>query len=502
MLNRFAQFITPLQTLKASALCVITLLGSSGLTFAQNFGNGQIEKSKQGEQPQEQEQATQQEDEWGDFNDWDQESAAPSKQQADADIENESEWDDANWEEDEQESESRNPVTGFMELAYSRRLNSDPALARPQTLSDARVQVQWTYDLNSSSIKSRADLYYDGVKHNTEVQIRELAWQGSLSGLGEWGSHFDAKIGQQVLTWGTGDYLFLNDLFPKDWQSFFSGRDDEYLKAPSLSAKISGYFDWFNFDFIVTPRFKPDNYINGEYYSFFSPQAAQNVAPEFGVPSKNRPTNADYAVRFFKSFDSTEVALYGYSGYTPLPDGADTFGRPKFNNINVYGFSVVRPLGDGIAKLEYARQNALDDQNGNNPLVKNSMTKVLIGYEQELYPNLTGSVQLYTERTHNHKALITASPSPQFEQSKVRNVVTTQVIYRALRQTLTLNLFNFYSPTDDDGYMRFRASYSPIDDWSLSSGFNLFYGEKEHTFFNQFEDASNAYVSFRYFYSF
>ncbi len=45
------------------------------------------------------------------------------------------------------------------------------------------------------------------------------------------------KIGRQVFTWGTGDYLFINDLFPKDYESFYIGRDDEYLKRPSEAVK-------------------------------------------------------------------------------------------------------------------------------------------------------------------------------------------------------------------------------------------------------------------------
>lgn len=469
-------------------------------------------------------QETKQEaDEWAEFEDWNKEkqptTPPPKKEGQNNQNDQDNEWsdfgDDSDWGEDTSaqqtndwgdddwnEEDSLNPVTGFMELAYSRRLSTDPALDRPHTLADARVQFQWDYDLDASSIKTRADLYYDGVKNNTEVQVRELAWQGSLASLGEWGSHFDAKVGQQVLTWGTGDYLFLNDLFPKDWQSFFSGRDDEYLKAPSFSAKLSGYFDAVNVDFVVTPRFTSDNYINGQYYSFFNPQFGQNVAPEYDIATANKPTDAEYAFRLYKSFDSTEVALYGYSGYSPLPEAADKLGRPRFSETNVYGFSVVSPLGDGIAKFEYAHQNSLEDRNGDNPLVPNSMSKALLGYEQELYPNLTGSVQWYMERIHDHKALTRTSPWPEFEQDKVRNVLTTQVIYRALRQTLTLNWFSFYSPTEKDGYMKFRASYSPVDDWSLSSGFNWFYGEDEHTFFNQFEDTTNVYFSFRYFYSF
>jgi hypothetical protein len=33
-----------------------------------------------------------------------------------------------------------------------------------------------------------------------------------------------------IITWGVGDLLFINDVFPKDWESFFSGRPPEYLK--------------------------------------------------------------------------------------------------------------------------------------------------------------------------------------------------------------------------------------------------------------------------------
>ncbi len=51
----------------------------------------------------------------------------------------------------------------------------------------------------------------------------------------------DVKVGRQILTWGTGDLVFINDLFPKDWVSFFIGRDVEYLKAPSDALKVSAF---------------------------------------------------------------------------------------------------------------------------------------------------------------------------------------------------------------------------------------------------------------------
>ena len=65
---------------------------------------------------------------------------------------------------------------------------------------------------------------------------------------------------------------------------------------------------------------------------------------------------------------------------------------------------------------------------------------------------------------------------------------------------MTLRWFNFYSPSDDDGYMRVKASYSPVDSWSVSAGLNWFYGDQQDTFFAQFKDATNVYASYRYFY--
>ena len=46
-----------------------------------------------------------------------------------------------------------------------------------------------------------------------------------------------------MLTWGTGDLLFINDLFPKNWKSLAIGRDDEYLKDPSGAVKASFFHD-------------------------------------------------------------------------------------------------------------------------------------------------------------------------------------------------------------------------------------------------------------------
>ena len=409
-------------------------------------------------------------------------------------------WEMEAWEDEETASHR---FSGFVELALGTRLSSDPVINTDKTLVDLRAQLQWDKDFDASRIKFAADVYYDGVLDQTKLQIRELAWQGSVNSiveLGDWGKKLDIKVGQQILTWGTGDYVFLNDLFPKDFQSFFAGRDDDYLKAPSLSAKVSGFFDWANIDVVITPQFTPDNYINGDYFSFFSPFAGTNVAPGFDVTSPNKPSSPEYAMRIYKTVGSTEYAGYAYIGAHKSPASFTEFGAPYFSKLRVYGASAITPFADGLLNVEMAYYDSRGDEQGSNPLVPNSQSRWLIGYEQELVKNLTGSAQLYVEQISDFDALKANSLAPQFDPNRSRVLFTQRLMYRAMQQTLTLNAFNFYSTSDEDGYLKLSADYSPVDQWQLSGGFNVFYGKERFSFFNQFEDASNAFVRFKYYY--
>ncbi len=117
--------------------------------------------------------------------------------------------------------------TGFIEGALGSRWESDPQTGSKGTLREVRVRIETDWVNDVLAIGFTGDVLYDDVVEEFDVEIRNLTLAFSP------GRNLDVKLGRQVLTWGTGDLLFLNDLFPKDWVSFFSGRDTEYLKAPS-----------------------------------------------------------------------------------------------------------------------------------------------------------------------------------------------------------------------------------------------------------------------------
>jgi hypothetical protein len=79
-----------------------------------------------------------------------------------------------------------------------------------------------------------------------------------------------------------------------------------------------------------------------------------------------------------------------------------------------------------------------------------------------------------------------------------RHVLTVRLTKLLMDQDLELSSFLFYSPSDGDAYWRPSVSYKITDDWEVSAGGNVFFGESDHTFFGQFQNNSNVYAGLRY----
>lgn len=382
-------------------------------------------------------------------------------------------------------------ITGFAELAAGMRADSDGPVGRRMTLGDARLrgEAEWIGDaLEANAV---GDVWYDAVTSDFEVDVRDLTVAFSPT------EDVDVTAGRQVLTWGTGDLLFLNDLFPKDFVSFFAGRDDEYLKAPSDTVRVGFYNDLANVDVAWTPRYQPDEYLTGRRFSFFSPRAGQVVAPDPPVGAVE-PSRYELALRLYKTVRGVEYAAYGYHGYFKQPTAVDADGQLTFAPLTSVGASVRLPLWSGLVNAEFAWYESTDDANGDDPAIPNSQVRFLAGFERELVANFTAGFQYYVEYTRDHDALIANSPAPQFEPEEYRQVLTNRLTYRIDQDRWTLSLFTFLSPSDEDFYVRPSVTFRQSDEWQFTAGGNGFGGRDDHTFFGQLEDNSNLYVRIRY----
>jgi len=395
-------------------------------------------------------------------------------------------------------------LSGFFEMRVGARTQDDH-YERALSLGELRLQIEIEKELSAGTFKLRADFLFDPAFDRHEIILEEgIGWldlreANFLFSPTEW---IDVKIGRQILTWGTGDLVFLNDLFPKDWNSFLLGRDLEYLKAPSDALKVTFYSDVANLDVVYVPRFDADRFIDGSRVSFYNGMLGRRSGRD-AIVRTDQPDDwfddDEIALRAFRSVGPYEVALYGYSGYWKSPAGVDrATGRSVFPRLSAYGASVRGPLGKGIGNAEFAFYDSREDRHGSNPFVRNGELRFLLGYEWELVKDFTAAVQYYLEHMLDHGEFVDSLPPGSPKADRNRHVATLRLTRRLWDQNLTLSLFTFFSPGDQDAYFIPSVNYKIDDHWSVEGGANVFLGKYEHTFYNQFARSSNVYFAVRY----
>jgi len=384
---------------------------------------------------------------------------------------------------------------GYYELRAGYRTRKDP-YEKDMSLMETRLQLDASTYNDWADFKFKGDVYGDLVLEEAEFDLREANIFTRPT------DYMDLKIGRQILTWGTGDLIFINDLFPKDWQAFLIGRDTEYLKAPSDAGKVSLFSDLADVDFVYTPQFDSDRFINGERLSYWSGNL-QSLAGRNAIVHTNKPDrwfrDDEFALRVYKNINNYEYAMYGYWGYWKSPGGQTLPPAPQaiFPDLNVYGASVRGAVGPGIGNVEFGYYESADDLSGTNPLVNNSELRFLVGYTQEIGHDFTLGLQYYIEHMLNYGEYLDSLPGGP-ARDRDRNLVTMRLTKQLLKQTLTASLFTYWSPTDKDVYFRPNINYKVTDDLAVELGANIFFGDHPNTFFGQFENDSNIYTAFRY----
>jgi hypothetical protein len=364
-------------------------------------------------------------------------------------------------------------------------------------LAETRAEIKGVRSWPGVTATVRAHLLADAVaeQHTPDLQsgegvldLREanVLWRAT--------DFLDVKAGRQILTWGTGDFVFLNDLFPKDYRSFFIGRRDTMLKAPSDAVKASFYSDVANLDVVYTPQFDSDRFIQGDRLSYFNPFQQRIVGD--GTPLDVRQpddpfTDDEWAARAHRQIGRYGIALYFYDGYWKSPEGLlQGTQEATFPRLRTYGASVEGPVPElgGIANAEVSYYDSLDDRDGTDPNVPNDQARLLLGYEREIVKNVTGSVQYFrTERLDDPR-----------NRDDRRTLWTVKLQKDWPGEQVTATLFAFYSPTAQDGYLRPRISWSPTDRWTLEAGVNWLFGADDTTRFGQLKYNTNAFVGARF----
>lgn len=392
-------------------------------------------------------------------------------------------------------------IDGFLQGLYGARLDEDNPTSTEHTASETRLQLRAEHFGDKAEFFSRLDFLWDGADSaGYDWELREGYLKFRL------GKYLDLKMGRQILTWGTGDLIFINDVFAKDYRSFFIGRDDQYLKAPQNAIRAEFYHKIGTFSAVWTPRFEPNRLPTGTRLSYYSPMAGGIVGTAIGDEFLFDPPlpaakfeNGEIATRFQRTLGNFNAALYFYKGFYKNPLGMDVVNMTAFYpRLNLYGASVRGAAWGGVLWLEGGYLDSREDSDGDNPFVPNSSVTGMVGFERQVAANLTINGQWQIDYMTDYDTFRAQQPEGMFVRDEIRHLLTTRVTQKLSMETITLSGFVFYSPTDEDAYIRLSAEYKYTDEITMMAGGNIFDGNYTNTDFGQFAFNDNAYIKVTY----
>ena len=386
---------------------------------------------------------------------------------------------------------------GFGQVSYSPRITGlKPSAGKGDFIfGEERLQLSLSGTSGSNGFLKKGDFFHDGLTGKSDLEIRE-----AYLDLG--GEIVEARVGRQIITWGTGDLLFINDLFPKDWTALFAGRPLEYLKIGSDGMKINLHLKTLEAEAVVVPFFESDRMPSSDRFFFFDPftQVTNRIT--------NKPNSdlekTELALKISHAFSSWDTALYTSRGFFRAPVMVpDNFTSPtqitfEYPRRNVYGASTRGSAVGGVINFEAGYSDSRQDPSGSNPLIANSQALYLAGYQRQLGEDLTAGLQYYGEYTMQYDRYLANLPAGFPKSDELRQVIATRLTQFMKYQTWKLSLFGYYSPTDEDFYLIHEVWHSLADGLWVSLGANVFGGAKETTFFGQFDKNDNLYANMRY----
>lgn len=362
-------------------------------------------------------------------------------------------------------------------------------------LGEVRWQVGINYFGNWSETKATTDIFFDGVFGQLRQDLREL--NIDIYPQNWW----NLKLGRQALTWGKGDLVFINDLFPKDFRSFFSGRDIQYLKAPSDAIKLTINPSWVQLNVIYTPQFDADRSPLGRRISFYDAGFMEYRTEDYLFPvivPSDYFSEDELAWRLQKNIAGYDFAAYGYYGYWKSPFGFDPTQKSYVhNNLKVHGFSVDGSLLGGILAIEAGYYHSSEDAEGVNPLIRNSEWRWLFNYNKDFTGSWSVGLQYYSEIISNYDAY-KANLGGGTPLDQVQDMLTFRLRKLSHNQRIEWSFFAFYSIANQDAYIRPRIAYKLTDKWKIDIGSNIFTGKESYTLWNNFNTNNNIYLGLKW----
>lgn len=355
---------------------------------------------------------------------------------------------------------------------------------------EERAQLKLDASDGAWRLRATGDLAWDHLGRQDQSELRELYVDYTAS-------NWDLRLGRQVITWGLGDLVFVNDVWPKDHEALFSGRPMEYLKRGADAVKLGAYPEFANFELVVAPSFRESRIPDARRFHLYDPM------PTVTARGTVKPGQGDVGLRVYRDVGGWDAALYLYNGYQRTPSmRPDSMMAPTrisyfYPRLSVFGVSASGRVGEGVLSLEAARYESREDRSGSDFAVPNSQTRLLAGYQFQPMDDASLGFQYYVERMHDYDAYRAALPAGFPVERRWSHTVTARWTQFFLHQTLRFSVYASHNDSNGDRFLNPEVRYSFTDRVWGAIGANA-YGGKPSGQFGQLAADDNIYLQVRY----
>jgi hypothetical protein len=381
-------------------------------------------------------------------------------------------------------------LRGFIDTRWGKRFDLTPHFSDQRTLAETRIQGHANWQWQGFQFNVKGDLYHDDVIDTTELDWREVYFELPDN------PNYSLRVGRQNILWGFGDLLAVNDLFPKNYSSLYIGRDAEaeYMVRASDGLRGSLFFDGLSWD-LVAVKFEPNDIPSGDRLSFYSPmtQTIGGGSQQLAIKSTN-----DWSLmsRLNTRLFGQEFAVFYTNTRSLLPEGYDSATNISYYpKLKTLGFNIRGELGSGVLAYDSAFYDYADKR-GDDPNIPNDSLRHILAYDLELASELSLGLQWYYETRLKQNAFLSTAPASA-NKSADYSLVTLRLNQMLLSQKMTLSLFVFHSPSQEDSYYRVNLFHKFDDHWMLNIGINQFSGP-DTSRLGQLQHNSNYFAAIRW----
>jgi hypothetical protein len=355
---------------------------------------------------------------------------------------------------------------------------------------EERAQLKLDAGSGAWHLLARGDLAWDHLGRQDQSELREAYVDYTAS-------NWDLRAGRQIITWGLGDLVFVNDVFPKDHEALFAGRPLDYLKRGVDAVKLGAYPAFANFELVLAPHFRESRIPDARRFHLY------DLMPAVTTRGTAKPGQGDAGLRIYRDIAGWDAALYLYRGFQRTPSmRPDSMSAPTrityfYPQLSVYGASASGRIGEGVLNLEAAYYDSRQDRAGSDFAVPNSQTRLLMGYQIQPADDLSLGFPYYAEHMRDYAAYRAALPAGFPIDRRLSQTVTARLTQLFQHQTLRLSVYASYTAGSGDHFVNPELRYSFTDSVWGAIGANL-YGGKAWGPFGQLAKDDNLYLQLRY----